>query len=985
MRVLLFLTLGLLATTHAACSGHFKKDPRIRVVGSTTASATSAGAPSPSPSAPPLASPGVPTAPAPGGSVAPTTSSALPAPAPVPVPQAGPGGLSGPPTRAFPAPTHPVVVGSGPRIGATARGDVFQHLREWTQGDLRALDPLDVRFSGDGLTASRELVAFYSRREQGRLSLRVDLLDLRYGAELAGLDLIVLLGWSGQGSTTLPLGLRETTAHPFDAALVVEDTQHFALLDSGGVAAVGTQSTGLEVSYRGDLDSIELSVDEAHLRALGWAGQDFVFQVCTAQDGRGRVADSLLEVDLLDRRLDSACREAWVADRQALLSPIAVGNRAALTASYLRGLVHSPTVLTREGFSTGLRRTLESHRVHGLPLNVHLSGVLTNAIGWASAADPLQDGPAFLADVARLFDNDPTNGVGDFLPGLYVDNMMPYFVGQPNARFIARAAEVYRQRLGVAQPGKVFWVPERVMDGPALGDVLAAGFTHTVLDRTHLRSWFGAQVTGGGLQRVNGLDCFVIDPDVSLFRTEDGGPSLALRRLLIERALAPNAQQTIVTVADWEEYAGRKGNPDVPDHYDRVLQWIAQRPWIQVVGLQDIASRGWTPVQNHGTHPTLKTETYEWLSHATEENYDHWYYGHPLERSLASLQPPIRFGRPSARRVGDVVSPGTLFGDTWAAIGAAPAGNLKDLAEASFASGLYRTGWHLEDMHDTRRFTNGVYVQPDTTFDELTGFATALQSRAGESAVVARAARWAASPPATAIVFREDVDLDGEDEYLLADAWILVVCERDGGRVTAVFARDAATGEGYMVTGDPMAFPSRGQETGFEDMGHDAARNSVLKDTWATGPGHGYVNDEGIAVVSTTSATLSFTSTDGLRTKTLTLGAPGRVEVAYTLDPSLGRLYVRCGLNPYLSALALDGQQNLATTDQGGVYSLAKTFGGKTVRVSLHYADAGHSAQLNPQATQASAASPRNTAFQHMVELSGDAPGFRLAISAGVQ
>jgi hypothetical protein len=84
-------------------------------------------------------------------------------------------------------------------------------------------------------------------------------------------------------------------------------------------------------------------------------------------------------------------------------------------------------------------------------------------------------------------------------------------------------------------------------------------------------------------------------------------------------------------------------------------------------------------------------------------------------------------------------------------------------------------------------------------------------------------------------------------------------------------------------------------------------------------------------------------------------------------------------------ALADSGQQDLVETDQGGVYSLAKTHGGKTVAVHLGYADAGHSAQRIAGASDGSAASPRNTAFQHMIELSGDAPGFSLGLSVDVR
>ncbi len=949
-----------------------------------------AGSSSASPHAPPSATTLAPTPPAAsGGAVAPATSAAVGGGGVTPPPP-GRGGLtsggaSAPAAGALPTPARPITVGPGPRLGATARGEVREHLREWEAGDLRALDPLDVRLAGDGLTASRELVAFYSRREGGRLLLRVDLLDLRYGAELGGLDLVVLIGWSGAVATRPPLGLRETSAVGFGAALVFEDASTLRLEGPGGASALSAPAGGLEVALRADLDAIELALDEAALAGLGWSGQPLTFQVLTVRDGQGRAEDALLELDLLDRSLDQAARESWVAGRQAVVAPVVIGNRAALDASTLADLVHSTRTTTSEGHVTGLHRTLESHRAHGLPLTVHLTGVLTNAIGWARTSDPRQDGGAFLRELAGFFDGDPTNGEGDFLPGPYVDNVLPYFEGAANRRFVELGAEVARERLGVSAPGPVFWCPERVIRGSTLAELRAWGFTHTVLDPEHLERWFGVSAPGGGLHRVGGVDCFVIDTTVSPFATEDGGPSLALRRRLIERALDPNPEQAVVLVADWEEFAGHKGSSSIPDAYDRVLEWLAQRPWIEVAGLQELAARGWTPVADHGAASGLPVETHAWLRHACEESYDHWYYGHPLEASLAALRPPLRYGRPHARTIGDVHTAGTLLGDAWAAVQAAPPGALRDLAAQVFASCLYRTAWHREDNHDTTRLTSGAYVSPDTSYDELSGFSYALATHAGEAALVAEAARWAAAPPVSPIAEARDIDLDGEPEYLLADERLLLVCERDGGRLVAGFARDAASGEGYQVIGSPLAYPSPSPEVAWEDDFLGAARNSALKDVWASGLGKGWVNDQGVAAVSTSAVGLVFRSSDDARTKELTWRAPGEVEVRYALDPAAGTLYVRAGLSPNLQALALDGPGGLVEQDQGGVYTLSETFGGNTVSVRIGYADAGHDARRNARAGDGTDASPRNTAFEHLVELEGDAPGFSFSVGVDVR
>ena len=976
------LLLGLLA----ACG---EARPRYRyVTAAPAATATGSSAwpgaqgrnPAPPPAGSGAAAPGSGAVSTPGsGSVA-TPGSGSP-----PASQAGPGGLSVAPATPLPAPTRPLSVGPGPVVGRTARGDVHEHLRDWEARDLIALDPRDARLAGDGLRESRELVAFYARREGGRLFLRVDLFDLAYGAELGGLDLVFLIGWIGQGASALPLGLRETTAHPWDAALVVRDTADWTLHDRTLAPALQSPSPGLDLAYRSDLDAVELSLDEAALQGLGFAGQPLGFQVLAVKDGEDRASDAVLEEDLADRRLDQGCREGWVAPRRAALSVVAVGNRAGLTASYLNDLTWSRSTLSREGFPTGLRRTLESHAAHRLPLDLHLSGVLAGAIGWAAKPqDPLQDGPALLAEVAKLWDGDPTNGEGAYLPGTFADALLPAVQGAPNQAFFARGMDVARAWLGVTAPGPVFWAPERVLGGADLDALRGLGFTHTVLDRTHLATWFGAAPADGKLHRINGLDCFLVEAGHSPFAAEDGGPTRRLRELLLERALDPDPQQVVVLVADWEEFAGHKGDPDVPDRYDRNLLWLAQRPWIEVATLASLAGRGWGAV-DHGTHPALPVEAHEWLRHACQERYEHWYYGHPLEESFAGLRPPVAPGRPHPRAMGDLRSPGTLLGDTWAAVQAAPQGPLKQLAEASLAAALYRTAWHAEDSHDLTRLASGAYLSPDTSYDRLTGFVHALSARAGDAAVVAAGAGWAATPPAQPRAWTADVDLDGEEEWLLADERLLVVCERRGGRIAAAFARDPASGHAVMVAGGPLTYPSAVPQVDHEDEGIGAARNALLKDVWLTGPGRAYVNDEGVARVSTSSVGLVFTSSDGRVEKTLSLSGPGQLEVGYRLDPTAGRLYVRFGLAPDLLGLLHSGQRDLTQADDGRVLRVTKRHAGRTVELRLGYADAAHSARYNASASDGTPASPRNAAFQSLVELSGDAPGFSFSFAAEVR
>ncbi|MDF1666966.1 MAG: hypothetical protein P1V97_34805, partial [Planctomycetota bacterium] len=832
-----------------------------------------------------------------------------------------------------------ITVGAGPLIGRLGTQDFFEEFQDWDAYSVKGIDrEQDSRPYSDGFNSSRDIVAFYARQQGDELFFRVDLRDLQFGAEATGLDITVLIDFQNGGATRFP-GMTLLTAFPYELAIRVLDTQVMEVLDgSGQVVAISGQPTIVGSYFRADLDSIEFGIKKSLLTAQGWNGTDALkYQMATSKDGELRIADAFLEQDFYDGRLDQQVLETWVAG-QAKIASITVGNRAVLNADTWKDMLFKDSATSSRGTNPGLERTLETHTMFQTPLNVHMSGAFTTGIAWASDSDARKDGPAFLSRLKQFWDNQAGNGEGAFIPGFFADHMLPYFENAngnaANALLMKQTREIYQEMLSTV-PSKIFWTPERVIRGQSFKDILEdengqpTGHSFTVIDQlTHIGEWFGygevfASPKTYKINRINGVGCFLINhgPNEWLLQPEDGGANSNLRRLLMLKAKDTDQEQVLVTCHDWEVLSGNK-NPETLESYHQTQRWMANRPWIEVVSLEDIASRGWVEVER-GNDVSLPTVSNDWLHHATESNYDNWFYGHPLEESFVSLRPEVRAGQPHARRMGDVASRGTLLGDAWFEASSAPAGNLGKLSQWVFAAALYRVAWHSEDMHSLTRDAQGAYSNPDVSRDQMIGFSYGLQTHIGDAAVIARAARWAASTSlvAKAEAKQEDVDLDGEQEFLLFNDKVFYVFENDGARIKSAFVRDPLTGEAYLFLGNPLSFTGGRKDVEWEgDENANTDRNSMLKDWWLSNPGtNKYVNDGFVATITTatqTGAGWNFVSSDQVVKKTVELNGDS-LSVTYDLDPAAGNIYVRGSVAPMLTTLVKKGQAALSQSDDG--------------------------------------------------------------------
>lgn len=931
------------------------------------------------------------------------------------------------PVTGTPPPTGgTIIIGSGAPLGTTAGQTWNQEFQDWHSADVRALDePDDTYDFGDGQDSSRDIIAFYHRDDAGagKVFFRVDLFDLALGAENGSLDVYVAIDFNSPsvGQEFLPDFTDCRTDTRWEVCINLYDATNYRVYDSSfnlistNIAPAVSPALFLGSHWRSDLDSVEFGIDRAVLTAEGWDGSSpLSFQVFTTRDGtNGGAGEIPGHSDLTDAIVDDdrgysdgtgdigLLNGATPSTAQVTPLPFAYilhGNQSLNEASGVQELVHSSTVQTPAGNPTGYHRALETAQIFQAPPSIHVSATLGATLQWADrpgTSDP-QDGPQFNARIAQFLDGNAANGEGALIAGVFSEHIMPYFEGATNQLSIGLNEQILEDLYGeVIDPGQhVFWVPERVIRGSTFADLAGTGYEFTVLDQqSHILNWYGqaeADAHGHRIHRINGVNCFLInnETDGRKFFPQDDGLNFELRTSFINRALSADDEQLVLAFDDWEAYAGRSftsfgtGNPN-PDNWNRTVRWLANHQWIEMTTLEDIAGRGWTPV-SHPVNTGLPLQTYDWLRHATHENYDNWYNGQSgLEESFRDYHPDIRTDLAQFAQgiVGAVNQPGTLYGDIASSLGGLPGNGLADLARLGWCAAIFETAWH--DENEPLESGN-----PDNTYDQIAFWAKRLNVLlARRIGFAIAAAQWAASSPSTFTGIQQaDLDHDGENEYVLSNNRVWCVFENDGGRLIAAFVRDPATGTAAQAAGATMANPdSEDEREGADNSG--ARRTSCLKDWWAAGPNTGqYVNDV-YSVTVPLASTLRFTSSDGRIVKEVTLPDDSdTLEVSYQLQAPITTLYVRMGLSPNVADLMVNGQENLSVTNTGGVLSVVNDGAPLPVTTAIHYADAGHTAAHSALASDGSANSPRNHALTHMVEISGSGAftfGLRLAIGSG--
>ncbi len=636
------------------------------------------------------------------------------------------------------------------------------------------------------------------------------------------------------------------------------------------------------------------------------------------------------------------------------------GNQAILPASVLQNLVSNHVTRTPVGTfapldpgnqPTGYHRALETHTVFGMPVNLHLSGSLVSGLQWAESdagLDPnrSRSGPKFNQRIKSLVQSNQVM----LTSGMFADHIAPYFTGVVNRTAIRLQDDITKRVFGDTSgtANSPVYLAERVADGTTMSDLAAqSGHNYVVLDQMVHLWWWAEQLYGFGngrltaignsgyqINRFNGMNAFLISgASDQMYLNNDFGATVTLRELLLRKAMSGTKDQVVILSDNWETMAGIGGNSN-PDKYNLVARWLANHPWIKPVLLDKYAT-GQVDINNDGSlngsdfpfvvdrgAAAFGQQSKDFVRHNSRTNYHNWYYGlASAEESFFDKFPPLRSGIFGNKKLGHVRTNNTVLADAWTDVTTAT-GSLSNLSALVYLNGIFETAFHDEDNSNFDRFSTGDYKFPDTTgFDTLIAFAHKPNSRVTRQAgIAARAAVWAANPPALTQAVTEDVDHDGESEYVLKNPHVYAVFEAIGGRLLAAFARDATTSNAFQMVGNLVNTPEfEDEQEGASNLSGTAPlayRTSGFKDWFAvtnTPSGAGttqYVNN----VYSTLLVAngWQFTSSDGKIVKTITLGnTTNRLAATYSLSGGITKLFVRHGFAPDALNLIADGQANL--------------------------------------------------------------------------
>ena len=792
--------------------------------------------------------------------------------------------------------------------------------------------------------------------------------------------------------------------------------------------------------FNHELDAAEFSISRQALLDAGWNGISRLnYQVYTTRDGtnntgptgpglgdiggrndlRDTINDDWLSEDYWSAQPNIATNgrmNGWISADQNGLYPdqrksakmmlLSHGHQPVLPGAETQKLINS-------GFATGYHREVDAHQAFAQPLSLHLTPTLASAIQWASvdpaANKPWRDGPAFNQRLASRMQA----GNIELLGTTFSDHMVGYFSNSYNNDNKQLAEDILFKIYQKSPSTQVFWNPERVADSGVFQRIAAMGYSHTFIDQMrHLFKWQGRDTAlsddGYRLNRYHGVNCFVINDQAGTYRhqnLDNGFPGPW--RNLFHRKSRSGIQDQVIIVQSWWEESSVSANAAA---YDRNLRWAANKPWIQIVTPQQITNNqidinrdnvgdAWGVI-DRGT-PILANVSQDWVDHATQENYQNWYNGQAgREEGLLNKVFEIRPGvpLPASRNFGNQsLSDGKTASLSWDSVAAltgnSGTGSPRLLARATAHTASLLTAFHNQQNNDLTKYSTGAYTSPDTDTNTLASISKLSQSQMRFASIYAAVQAWAINPPATAQAVAQDIDLDGENEFVLRNDRVFAVFEALGGRMTASWARDPVNGIVYQLSGNFLSYNDRETEeegTTNQDAagGTGARRTSGFKDWFAVGPGMGYVNSL-YSVTASGANGWTFTSPDSKIAKTITLAnLSTRLRASYALGGDATSLFVRFGLSPHLEDLLVNGQTNLQSPPvSGGLKTVSNISTYHRVTTGLRFSGSGLSgAVINAIAIDdapsaippfvSDAVNMRNQALTEQVEVQGTGTAF---------
>ncbi|MBI4281980.1 MAG: hypothetical protein HY672_00625 [Chloroflexi bacterium] len=765
-----------------------------------------------------------------------------------------------------------------------------QDWRFWKYEDLKALDPW-----GDSESDVRDLVAVYFQQREWFPYFRVDLLDLQSASKP---NLYVAIDYKPGGQRTLSEGGTDLAADTsWDLLLLLSEDGRQSAFDTD---YMGHPNYLTRVTLDTELDYVEFALSAEAL--VGWDGVPLTVQALVMDSGSTVIVDKTVPAST-----DSTAGRG----KLVLLFGNMFAGYGPHAVSWYDGYAFTPP--ERQGERTGLKYLLDAVETYEVPLTTNDMRVdVLAANDYLGINDRLRS----LAE----------RGLFDPLPTLTYGYYMPWQPADVDAVAFRMARETWNE-FGLAQ-GKVFYPYEAHLTLGDLAEIKEAGYEAVyAIDKYGL--WFGWVNDWGNVDEVRnwfassrkihkvngvlifpGLQGFAWDSrwnqvridsgwhpnHYDSFRGTDDGLYHAWRRMLLDMALHPDQEQYITMGTDLMLTSWF-----LPGEAERSARWIASHPWIEATTLDNLANRNWTPI-DHGDLGLPQEQPmdryFPWGTGFSSNDY-FWqnYYGgisdghSPLIPAGMEIEgyfdyiPYLRNGQriPSGMRMGDGKTPGTIIYKTLENLRSAPDNNLTRLAWYAYFLNIAEQTSHAQSLwkggEDPVGDPGGPYLHP--------GAKTGANLLRQVNKLVA-GARWAEEAaqgtlPDSVALLTLDLDLDGEDEYVLRNNKLFAIFENDGGVLEYAFAYDPLTGpvqlvgpthqlirtsvRNYEESESPVPFPP--EETAFEDG--EPFRYSIFE-------------------VTADNQRLTFTSPEGQIRKTFTL--EGSTIHARYKTSNLGEMYV---------------------------------------------------------------------------------------------
>jgi starch synthase len=433
----------------------------------------------------------------------------------------------------------------------------------------------------------------------------------------------------------------------------------------------------------------------------------------------------------------------------------------------------------------GYAAVLRLHERYEIPAGLHLSGTLLEALAWHR--------PDFLELVRHLLGTRLLSLVG----GCYAENIMTLFPPGFNRRQLDEFLRVCENLLDCPpERVKTFWPPERVWDTGLLASVLASpslsngGYRHVLLDDRLLfpadgfgdgsRASFDATGPYGSIVRPapreacrtyrivggRGLTVVPISANLRYWVPPRGPEHWELVEEAVETLAGGGEDSLLVYADDLEKAAGVGGWAPALEQFEAFLRWLPS----QGERLRPVSLDTWLEEKPPREERRIEAGAFYELSRSWKagEDYRGWWEDSAWSTSKRHLSTAHEAVQRAEWEAGD--------------------GSLVDLARKHLLASAHETAWH-EPGEDGQT----PYPAP---------WAKALASHARACVPIVNAAGSFTRSEERRRARVEDVDVDGEDEVVLANGELYaVLAPRHGGRLVYLFARTPQGGE--LLIGNP--------------------------------------------------------------------------------------------------------------------------------------------------------------------------------------